>query len=74
MKLHRLSDRIANFGEVSFVFQAYSERYDRCFWLFFLIFLVHGLNVLLIRLAGFQFPFQESKQTELSGGGADLMY
>lgn len=74
VKLHHLSDRIANFNEVNFVFQAYDEHYDRCFWLFFLIFIVHVLNVLLIRLAGVQFPFQETKEMDLSGGAADLMY
>uniref|UniRef100_A0A671TIG8 Clarin 1 n=1 Tax=Sparus aurata TaxID=8175 RepID=A0A671TIG8_SPAAU len=74
VKLHHLSHRIANFNEVNFVFVTYSERYDRCFWLFFLVFLLHGLNLLLIRLAGVQFPFQDSKETDLSGGAADLMY
>ncbi|XP_070826603.1 clarin-1 [Chaetodon trifascialis] len=74
VKLHHLSDRIANFNEVNFVFQSYSEHYDRSFWLFFLIFLLHGLNVLLVRLAGIQFPFQETKESDLSGGAADLMY
>ncbi|XP_035477902.2 clarin-1 isoform X2 [Scophthalmus maximus] len=74
VKLHHLTDRIANFNEVNFVFQTYSERYGRSFWLFFLIFLLHGLNILLIRLAGIQFPFQETKESELSGGAADLMY
>uniref|UniRef100_A0A8C2WXY5 Clarin 1 n=1 Tax=Cyclopterus lumpus TaxID=8103 RepID=A0A8C2WXY5_CYCLU len=74
VKLHHLSNRISNFNEVNFVFQTYTERYDRSFWLFFLIFLLHGLNFLLIRLAGIQFPFQESKDCDLSGGAADLMY
>uniref|UniRef100_A0A3Q3WT90 Uncharacterized protein n=1 Tax=Mola mola TaxID=94237 RepID=A0A3Q3WT90_MOLML len=74
VKLHHLSDRIANFDQVNFVFQAYEERYDRCFWLFLLVFLVHGLNVALIRLAGVQFPFRETKEADLSGGAADLMY
>nr|XP_046244263.1 clarin-1 [Scatophagus argus]XP_046244264.1 clarin-1 [Scatophagus argus]XP_046244265.1 clarin-1 [Scatophagus argus] len=74
VKLRHLSDRIANFNEVNFVFQTYSECYDRCFWLFFLIFLLHGLNFLLIRLAGIRFPFQETKESDLSGGAADLMY
>lgn len=74
VKLHHLSERIANFNEVNFVFQTYRESYDRSFWLFFLIFLLHGLNILLIRLAGIQFPFQDTKELDLSGGAADLMY
>ncbi|XP_062241824.1 clarin-1 [Platichthys flesus] len=73
VKLYHLSDRIANFNEVNFVFQTHSERYDRCFWLFFLVFLLHGINFLLIRLAGIQFPFRETKESDGSGG-ADLMY
>uniref|UniRef100_UPI0037E976D8 clarin-1 n=1 Tax=Semicossyphus pulcher TaxID=241346 RepID=UPI0037E976D8 len=74
VKLHHLSDRIANFNEVNFLFQTYSESYDRCFWLFFLVFLLHAINLLLIRLAGVQLPFQDSKEADLSGGAADLMY
>ncbi|KAK9520322.1 hypothetical protein VZT92_020217 [Zoarces viviparus] len=74
VKLHHLSNRISNFNEENFVFHTYTERYDRSFWLFFLVFLLHGLNFLLIRLAGIQFPFQESKDLDLSGGAADLMY
>ena len=73
VKIYHLSDRIANFNEVNFVFQTYSESYDRCFWLFFLVFLLHGINFLLIRLAGIQFPFRETKESDGSGG-ADLMY
>ncbi|XP_060929846.1 clarin-1 [Limanda limanda] len=73
VKLYRLSDRIANFNEVNFLFQTHSESYDRCFWLFFLVFLLHGVNFLLIRLAGVQFPFRETKESDGSGG-ADLMY
>lgn len=74
VKLHHLSERIANFNELNFVFQTHLEHYDRSFWLFLLIFLLHGLNILMIRLAGVQFPFQVRKEAELSGGAADLMY
>ncbi|CAJ1066413.1 clarin-1 [Xyrichtys novacula] len=74
VKLHHLSDRISNFNEVNFVFQAHSEQYDRCFWLFFLVFVLHVINLLLIHLAGVRFPFQDSKEAELGGGAVDLMY
>ncbi|TWW76656.1 Clarin-1 Usher syndrome type-3 protein [Takifugu flavidus] len=74
VKLHHLSDRIANFSEVTFTFEAYREQYDRCFWLFFLIFLIHGLNLALIRLTGVQFHFHKPKELDPSGGAADLMY
>ncbi|KAK2913176.1 clarin-1 [Channa argus] len=74
VKLHHLSERISNFNEANFHFQMHSEYYDRSFWLFFLIFLLHGLNVLLIRLTGVQFPFRKTKESQMSGGAADLMY
>lgn len=74
VELQHLTDRISNFNELNFVFQTHTERYDRSFWLFFLIFLLHGLNVLLIRLAGSQLPFQDGKEPAPSGGAADLMY
>ncbi|XP_007573761.1 PREDICTED: clarin-1 [Poecilia mexicana] len=74
VKIHRLSELISNFREENFVFQTHSERYDRCFWIFFLILILHGLNLVLIRLTGIQFPFQGKKDVELSGGAADLMY
>ncbi|XP_017163622.1 clarin-1 [Poecilia reticulata] len=74
VKIHRLSELISNYREENFVFQTHSERYDRCFWIFFLILILHGLNLVLIRLTGIQFPFQGKKDVELSGGAADLMY
>uniref|UniRef100_A0A3Q2D0B4 Clarin 1 n=1 Tax=Cyprinodon variegatus TaxID=28743 RepID=A0A3Q2D0B4_CYPVA len=74
VKIHRLSELIANFKEENFVFQTYSESYDSCFWVFFIILVLHGLNLVLIRLTGIQFPFQGKKDVELSVGAADLMY
>ncbi|KAK1899582.1 Clarin-1 [Dissostichus eleginoides] len=73
VSLNHLSDRIVNFNEASFVYRTHSERFGRCFWLFFLVFLLHAVNFLLIRLTGVQFPFR-GKESELSGGAADLMY
>uniref|UniRef100_A0A9J8BG96 Clarin 1 n=1 Tax=Cyprinus carpio carpio TaxID=630221 RepID=A0A9J8BG96_CYPCA len=40
-----------------FAYKPRNERYNRSFWLVFLTFLLHGLNILLIHLAGIQFPF-----------------
>ncbi|XP_038153718.1 clarin-1 isoform X1 [Cyprinodon tularosa] len=74
VKIRRLSELIANFKEENFVFQTYSESYDSCFWVFFIILVLHGLNLVLIRLTGIQFPFQGKKDVELSVGAADLMY
>ncbi|KAK3531078.1 hypothetical protein QTP70_010376 [Hemibagrus guttatus] len=74
VKLHRLSEKIANYKESTFVYKTYSVAFDRSFWLIFIVFLVHGLNILLIRLAGIQFPFQEAKESDANTGAADLMY
>ncbi|KAL6471279.1 hypothetical protein MHYP_G00199290 [Metynnis hypsauchen] len=74
VKLHRLSESIANYKEGSFVYKTRSEKFDRSFWLIFLVFLVHCLNILLIRLAGVQFPFQGAKESDATTGAADLMY
>uniref|UniRef100_A0AAZ3QNW3 Clarin 1 n=1 Tax=Oncorhynchus tshawytscha TaxID=74940 RepID=A0AAZ3QNW3_ONCTS len=74
VKLHRLSDHIANFNESTFVYKTLTEQFDHSFWLIFLTFLVHGLNILLIRVAGIQFPFQEAKESDVNTGASDLMY
>ncbi|XP_062873310.1 clarin-1 isoform X2 [Trichomycterus rosablanca] len=74
VKLHHLSESIANYKEGSFVYKMHTEVFDRSFWLIFLVFLVHGLNILLIRLAGIQFPFQQAKELEVNTSAADLMY
>lgn len=74
VKLHRLSEKIANYKEGTFVYKTHSEVFDRTFWLIFIVLLLHGLNILLIRLAGIQFPFQEAKESDASTGAADLMY
>ncbi|XP_061733792.1 clarin-1 isoform X2 [Nerophis ophidion] len=59
---------------ILFVSETYGERYDVSFWLFLLVFLLQGVNVALVRLAGMQFPFQGTKNLDLNGGAADLMY
>lgn len=74
VKLHRLSEKIANYNEGSFVYKTYTERFDRSFWMIFFTFLAHALNILLIRMAGIQFPFQEAKEADMNTGGSDLMY
>ncbi|MBN3285191.1 CLRN1 protein, partial [Polyodon spathula] len=74
VKLHRLSEKIANYKEGNFVYKTHSEEFDRSFWIILFCFTVHFLNILLIRIAGIQFPFQESKESDTSTGAADLMY
>ncbi|XP_018604106.1 clarin-1 isoform X1 [Scleropages formosus] len=74
VKVHRLSEKIANFNERSFVYKTQAEQFDRSFWIILFVFLTHAVNILLVRLAGIQFPFQEAKEPELSTGASDLMY
>ncbi|KAG9348199.1 hypothetical protein JZ751_001934 [Albula glossodonta] len=74
VKFHRLSEKIANYNESTFVYKTYTERFDRSFWIILFTFLSHTLNILLIRLAGIQFPFQEAKEATVNTGASDLMY
>lgn len=74
VKIHHLSEKIANYNEGTYAYKTQSEKYTTSFWVVFICFFVHFLNGLLIRLAGFQFPFAKSKDTETTNVAADLMY
>nr|XP_004655966.2 clarin-1 isoform X1 [Jaculus jaculus] len=74
VKIHHLSEKIANFQERTHAYKTQNENYTTSFWVVFICFFVHFLNGLLIRLAGFQFPFAKSKDTETANVAADLMY
>lgn len=74
VKIHHLSEKIANYKEGSFVFKTHSEQFANSFWIILACSFVHFLNILLIRLAGFEFPFSMSKDSETANGGVDLMY
>ncbi|XP_027731503.1 clarin-1 isoform X1 [Vombatus ursinus] len=74
VKMHHLSEKIANYKEGTFIYKTHSEKYATSFWIIFMCFSVHILNGLLIRLAGFQFPFAKSKDFETTSAAADLMY
>ncbi|XP_043854445.1 clarin-1 isoform X1 [Dromiciops gliroides] len=74
VKMHHLSEKIANYKEGTFIYKTHSEKYATSFWIIFMCFSVHILNGLLIRLAGFQFPFSKSKDFETTSAAADLMY
>ncbi|XP_065603892.1 clarin-1 [Cyrtonyx montezumae] len=74
VKIHHLSEKIANFKEKSFTFKTHSERFADSFWIILACSLVHFLNALLIRLAGFEFPFSKPKDSGTATGAADLMY
>ncbi|XP_030312232.1 clarin-1 isoform X2 [Calypte anna] len=74
VKIHHLSEKIANFKEGSFIFKTHSEQFANSFWIILVCSLVQFLNALLIRFAGFEFPFSKSKHSGTTTGAADLMY
>ncbi|XP_078058008.1 clarin-1 [Mustelus asterias] len=74
VKIHHLSEKIANYKEANFVFKTHTEIFGYSFWLLFVCTMLHCINILLIRLAGIQFPFSKSKNTDSGDGGVDLMY
>ncbi|XP_007442998.1 clarin-1-like [Python bivittatus] len=74
VKIHHLSEKIANYKEGSFIFKTHSEQFAKSFWIILVCSLVHFMNILLIRLAGFEFPFSKSKDSEAPNGAMDLMY
>ncbi|XP_077204800.1 clarin-1 [Paroedura picta] len=74
VKIHHLSEKIANYKEGGFLFKTHREQFANSFWIILVCSLVHFLNILLIRLAGFEFPFSKSKDSETANGAVDLMY
>ncbi|XP_033372667.1 clarin-1, partial [Parus major] len=74
VKIHHLSEKIANFKEGTFTFKTHSEQFANSFWTILVCSLVHFLNALLIRFAGFDFPFSKPKDSGTITGAADLMY
>lgn len=74
VKVHHLSESIANHEEGTYAYGAEAEGYGGAFWVVLICFLVHVLNGLLIRLAGFRFPFAKCKDAEPASVAADLMY
>ncbi|XP_053564983.1 clarin-1 [Bombina bombina] len=74
VKMHNLSEKIANYKEGSFTFKTQEEHFTNSFWIILVCTLVHFSNVFLIRLAGFEFPFSKSKELDTSLGAIDLMY
>ncbi|KAG2462218.1 CLRN1 protein, partial [Polypterus senegalus] len=74
VKINHLSEKIANNNENGFLYKTHSEKYDKSFWIIVFCFFASLLNILLIRVAGIQFPFQEAKASEARTGAADLLY
>ncbi|XP_056419144.1 clarin-1 [Hyla sarda] len=74
VKMHNLSERIANYKEGGFLFKTQTEHFEKSFWIVLVCTLVHFSNIFLIRLTGFDFPFSKSKELDTSSGAIDLMY
>ncbi|XP_040286982.1 clarin-1 [Bufo bufo] len=74
VKMHHLSEKIANYKEGGFLFKTQTEHFETSFWIVLVCTLVHFSNIFLIRLAGFDFPFSKSKELDASSGAIDLMY
>ncbi|XP_028940486.1 clarin-1 isoform X1 [Antrostomus carolinensis] len=74
VKIHHLSEKIANFKEGSFTFKTHNEQFANSFWIVLVCSLVQFLNALLIRFAGYEFPFSKPKDSGRTTGAVDLMY
>lgn len=74
VKLHRLTERIANFRENAFQFVILEERFEDCFWLCVASATAHAVNLLLIAISGIHFPKIKTKTEEANVTAEDIMY
>ncbi|XP_040205096.1 clarin-1 [Rana temporaria] len=74
VKLHNLSEKIANYKEGGFLFKTQTEYFGKSFWIVLICTLIHFFNMFLIRLAGYDFPFSKSKEMDSGPGAIDFMY
>ncbi|KAG8445288.1 hypothetical protein GDO86_010175 [Hymenochirus boettgeri] len=74
VKMHSLSEKIANYKEGAFTFKTHTEHFQTSYWIILFCTAVHVFNVFLIRFAGFHFPFSKSKELDTTTGAIDLMY
>ncbi|XP_006030016.1 clarin-2 [Alligator sinensis] len=73
VKLHHLTERIANFQEI-FQFVVLEEQYEGSFWLCVASATAHGVNLLLIALSAIRFPEFKTKTEEANVTAEDIMY
>ncbi|XP_019382033.1 PREDICTED: clarin-2 [Gavialis gangeticus] len=73
VKLHHLTERIANFQE-NFQFVVLEEQYEGSFWLCWASATAHGVNLLLIALSAIRFPEFKTKTEEANVTAEDIMY
>ncbi|XP_007887214.2 clarin-2 [Callorhinchus milii] len=74
VKIHRHTERIANFRENVFKFVIFQECFDFSFWLCVASAAVHVVNLLLVRVSGVQFPTLKTKTEEANVTPEDIMY
>lgn len=74
VKLHHLTERIANFRENVFQFVILEEQFEDCFWLCVASAAAHAVNLLLIAISGINFPKIKTKTEEANVTAEDIMY
>lgn len=74
VKLHHLTERIANFRENVFQFVILEEQFEGCFWLCVASATAHAVNLLLIAISGIHFPKIKTKTEEANVTPEDIMY
>ncbi|KAJ6659418.1 hypothetical protein lerEdw1_019150 [Lerista edwardsae] len=74
VKLHHLTERIANFRENIFRFVVLEEQYEYSFWLCVASAAIHGVNMLLVAISLIHFPSRKTKTEEANVTAEDIMY
>ncbi|XP_053258935.1 clarin-2 [Podarcis raffonei] len=74
VKLHNLTERIANFQENVFQFVILEEQYEHSFWLCVASATIHGVNLLLVAISTIHFPKRKTKTEEANVAAEDIMY
>lgn len=74
VKLHRLTERIANFRENVFQFVILEEQFEDCFWICVAGAAAHAVNLLLIAISCINFPKIKTKTEEANVTAEDIMY
>lgn len=74
VKLHHLTERIANFQENVFRFVILEEHFEDCFWICVASATAHAVNLLLIAVSEIHFPKIKTKTEEVNVTAEDIMY
>ncbi|OCT96739.1 clarin-2 [Xenopus laevis] len=74
MKLHSLTERIANFRENVFTIVILEEHYEDSFWLCVASGATHAFNMLLMAMSNIRLPKFKTKTQEANVTAEDIMY